>query len=244
MPAALFEQLAASWPEVLRQPPTARQTEQVVQYVALLVEWNQRMNLTAIKEPEGIIVKHFMDSLSVLAALEPLANEAFSLIDVGTGAGFPGAALAILRPTWRVTLLEATRKKVEFLDVVVQELGLDNVTTLRGRAEDQGQEPQQRERYDAAVARAVAELAVLAEYCLPFVRVGGHWVAQKGPKVEEEVLTCRNALGQLGGKLLQVQSLSVPGMAEETRNLVIVQKVRPTPAIFPRRPGTPSKRPL
>lgn len=240
----LFEQLAASWPEVLPQPPTARQTEQVGQYTALLVEWNQRMNLTAIKEPEGIIVKHFMDSLSVLAALDPVASDGFRLIDVGTGAGFPGAALAILRPTWRVTLLEATRKKVEFLDAVVQALGLENVTTLRGRAEEQGQEPSQRERYDAAVARAVAELAVLAEYCLPFVRVGGHWVAQKGPKVEEEVSASRNALGQLGGKLLRVQPLAVPGMTEETRNLVIVQKVKATPVTFPRRPGTPSKRPL
>lgn len=244
MTSDLFTQLASSWPEVITPPPTEAQVAQFARYAELLAEWNERVNLTAIADPEGIVVKHFLDSLSVLAALDPISRDELRLIDVGTGAGFPGMALAIMRPRWQVTLLEATRKKVDFLALVAQELGLTNVATLWGRAEEMGQAREQREKYDAAVARAVAELPVLAEYCLPFVQVGGRWVAQKGARVEEEVQGARNALGQLGGRLLGVEEVTVPGLEEEARALVIVEKVRPTPATFPRRPGTPSKRPL
>lgn len=239
----LFERLAASWLPTLRDAPTARQVAQFRRYATLLVEWNERINLTAIADEEGIVVKHFLDSLSVLPFLD-LLGDAPSLIDVGTGAGFPGMALAIMRPAWHVTLLEATRKKVDFLALVADELGLPNVTPLWGRAEEQGQEPAHRERYDAAVARAVAELPVLAEFCLPFIRTGGRWVAQKGPRVDEEVQRARNAFGQLGGKLVAVESVTIPGLEGETRTLVVVEKVRPTSATFPRAPGTPKKRPL
>jgi 16S rRNA (guanine527-N7)-methyltransferase len=238
----LFEQLAATWLPILREPPTPRQVEQFSRYASLLVEWNERVNLTAITDEEGIVTKHFLDSLSVLPMLDPL-GEALSLIDVGTGAGFPGMALAIMRPAWQVTLLEATRKKVDFLALVAAELGLRNVMPLWGRAEERGQEAAHRERYDAAVARAVAELPVLAEFCLPLIRTGGRWVAQKGPRVEEEVQRARNAFGQLGGKLLTVESVAIPGL-EEARTLVVVEKVRPTSATFPRAPGIPKKRPL
>jgi 16S rRNA (guanine527-N7)-methyltransferase len=242
--AQLFEQLATGWLEVLREAPTSQQVEQFARYSELLVEWNQRINLTAIVDEEGIVTRHFLDSLSVLAALDPAASDGYSVIDVGAGAGLPGVPLAIMRPRWEVTLLEATRKKVDFLSLVAAELKLSNVTALWGRAEDWGQESVFRERFDAAVARAVAELPVLAEFCLPFVRQGGRWVAQKGPRAEEEVQQARNALGQLGGRLLRVEQVAVPGLAGETRALVIVEKVKATPATFPRRPGTPAKRPL
>lgn len=244
MPLTLFETLAAEWLTVLGAPPTPTQVTQFAQYAALLVEWNQRINLTAITDEEGIVIKHFLDSLSVLLALDPLDEAGLRLIDVGTGAGFPGIPLAIMRPTWQVTLLESTRKKVEFLQTVGEALGLENIDPLWGRAEEQGQAAAQRARYDAAVARAVADLPVLAEYCLPFVRVGGRWVAQKGPKAEEEVQGARNALGQLGGRLLAVEEVTVPGLEEQTRTLVIVEKVKATPATFPRRSGVPAKRPL
>ncbi|MDQ4078647.1 MAG: 16S rRNA (guanine(527)-N(7))-methyltransferase RsmG [Chloroflexota bacterium] len=244
MPRSLLKELTASWLDVLRNPPTTLQLEQFERYIDLLREWNERINLTAITDPEGIVVRHFLDSLSVLAALDGVADETFSVIDVGTGAGFPGMALAIMRPSWQVTLLEATRKKVDFLSLVIQELELSNVQPIWGRAEEAGQMPAHREQYDAAVARAVAELPVLAEYCLPFVRPGGVWVAQKGPRVEEEVEKSRNALGQLGGKLLAVEEITIPGLSDETRTLVIVEKRKATPTAFPRRPGTPAKRPL
>jgi 16S rRNA (guanine527-N7)-methyltransferase len=238
-----FEQLTADWLQVLREPPTGQQVQQFNRYASILIEWNERINLTSIINEEGIVVKHFLDSLSVLPMFDP-QGDSISLIDVGTGAGFPGMALAIMRPGWHVTLLEATRKKVDFLALVAQELGLTNVTTLWGRAEEQGQEHAHRERYDAAVARAVADLPVLAEFCLPFIRTGGRWVAQKGPRVDEEVQRARNAFGQLGGKLLAVESVTIPGLEDETRTLVLVEKVRPTPTTFPRAPGTPKKRPL
>ncbi|MGH2542725.1 MAG: 16S rRNA (guanine(527)-N(7))-methyltransferase RsmG [Ardenticatenaceae bacterium] len=244
MPLPLFEELATGWLDVLGEAPTSHQVEQFACFAALLIEWNQRVNLTAIADPDGIVVKHFLDSLSVLPALDGIATEQLTLIDVGTGAGLPGIALAIMRPAWQVTLLEATRKKVDFLTLVADEIQLSNVVPLWARAEEQGQAAAHREQYDAAVARAVAELPVLAEYCLPFVRVGGRWVAQKGPKVEEELYRSRNAFGQLGGKLLAVEPVTVPSLPDETRALVIVEKIKPTPATFPRRPGTPAKRPL
>ncbi|MGB0389382.1 MAG: 16S rRNA (guanine(527)-N(7))-methyltransferase RsmG [Ardenticatenaceae bacterium] len=242
---SFFEKLAATWLDVLGEPPTQRQVIQFARYADLLIEWNQRINLTAIIEPEEIVVKHFFDSLSLLAALDSVASEPFRLIDVGSGAGFPGMALAIMRPTWQISLLDSTRKKVDFLRLVAHELGLlDQVTPLWGRAETLGRQASHREQYDAAAARAVASLPTLAEYCLPFVRVGGHWVAQKGPKAKEDLKHSRNAFGQLGGKLRAVEAVSVPGISNQVRNLVIVQKTKPTPRTFPRRPGTPSKRPL
>ena len=236
MPTTLFETLAKDWLGVLRTPPTMRQVAQFARYTDLLIQWNKRINLTSITEPDEIVVKHFLDSLSVLIGLEPTVSQTCSLIDIGSGAGFPGIALAIIRPTWQITLLEATRKKVSFLESVVHELGLANIRILWGRAEEFGRQAVHREQYEAAVARAVAELPVLAEYCLPFVRVGGLWVAQKGPKVEDEVKRSRNALGQLGGKLQGVESVAVPGMVNYVRSLVVVEKIKPTPATFPRRP--------
>ncbi len=236
--------LTTAWAEVLPAPLTDEQEAQFARYALLLQEWNEKINLTAITDEAGIVVKHFMDSLSVFAVLNKDDSAAYSVLDVGTGAGFPGLVLAIMRPTWTVTLLESTRKKIDFLITVANDLGLKNVKTVWARAEDAGQDRRHREQYDVAVARAVAELPILAEYCLPFVRVGGQWVAQKGPKVEEEVAKARNAFGQLGGKLLEVKTITVPGMEQGTRSLVVVQKIKSTPSVFPRKAGTPTKKPL
>lgn len=241
---SLFDELASQWLDVLGEPPTPQQVILFAHYANLLLEWNKKINLTAITKPEEIVVKHFFDSLSLLAILDPIANQSLKLIDVGSGAGFPGMALAIMRPTWQVTLVESIRKKADFLQLVVNKLGLKQVNVVRERAETLGKQKRYRESYDVAVARAVAALPVLAEYCLPFVRVGGCWVAQKGPKVKEELGSSRNAFGQLGGKLRAVEAISVPGMAQQTRHLIVVEKIKATSPTFPRRPGIPSKRPL
>ena len=241
---SLFEKLANEWLDVLGAPPTPQQVILFAHYANLLLEWNNKINLTAITDPEQIVIKHFFDSLSLLSVLDPIADEPLKLIDVGSGAGFPGMALAIMRPTWDVTLVESIRKKADFLSLVIHQLGLKRVRVVRERAEKLGQQKTHRESYDVAVARAVAALPVLAEYCLPFVRVGGRWVAQKGPKVKEELGSSRNAFGQLGGKLRAVEAITVPGMQEQTRHLIVIEKTKPTSATFPRRPGIPSKRPL
>lgn len=243
MPRDTLLHLTAGW-ERLEPPLDDLALDRLAQYAALLAEWNARINLTAISEPKEIVVRHFLDSLSILPHLDALGNDAVRLIDVGSGGGFPGLPLAIARPGWRVTLLEATRKKVEFLEHVVETLALEGVTPLWGRAEERGRDPAHRAAYDAAVARAVARMQVLAEYCLPFVRVGGRWIAQKGPRGPEELAAARNALGQLGGRLVTVEEVLVPGLEQESRRLIVVDKVRATPVQFPRRAGTPAKRPL
>ena len=210
-------------------------------YARLLREWNERFNLTAITDPEGIQLKHFLDSLSVLKTLPagPLR-----LIDIGTGAGFPGLPLKIaLGPELTLTLVEATGKKITFLDAVVKELGLQGVTSVKARAEEIGQDPAHRERYDVAVARAVAELPVLLEYLLPAVKVGGRAIAQKGATAPAEAETAHAAARRLGGHLREIIALTLPGLPDP-RHLVIYDKVQATPKQYPRRPGLPSKSPL
>jgi 16S rRNA (guanine527-N7)-methyltransferase len=203
--------------------------------------WNERFNLTAITDPEGIQVKHFLDSLSLLAVLP--ANPAGRLIDVGTGAGFPGLPLKIVCPALHVTLVEATGKKVTFCEAVAAKLGLRDVTVVKARAEEIGQDPAHRAQYDWAVARAVAELPVLAEYLLPLVRVGGQAIAQKGQSAPAEVQAAAAAVRALGGQWAQTQPLALPGLPE-ARYLVVYDKVAPTPPAYPRRVGVPSKSPL
>ncbi|MGC9400309.1 MAG: 16S rRNA (guanine(527)-N(7))-methyltransferase RsmG [Anaerolineae bacterium] len=209
-----------------------------------LLEWNQKFNLTAITEYENAQIRHFLDSLTCLLALErekPLRGDA--LIDVGTGAGFPGLVLKILRPELCLTLLEATAKKTRFLHHIVRRLGLQGVTIIHARAESLGHDPRHRERYDWAVARAVAEMPVLAEYLLPFVKVKGRVLAQKGEDAAAEVQRAEYAITRLGGRVRKLLPLEIHGLAE-TRYLVVIDKVAATPATYPRRPGMPSKRPL
>jgi 16S rRNA (guanine527-N7)-methyltransferase len=209
-----------------------------------LVNWNQRFNLTAITDREGVLVRHFLDSLSCLKAL-PQADLAAGarVIDVGTGAGFPGLPLKIICPAMRLTLLEATGKKVTYLEHVVDALGLAGVEVIHGRAEELGRDATHRERYDWALARAVADMPALAEYLLPLVRVGGAVLAQKGEGAAAEVHKADAAIVTLGGRVRQLVPVELRGLAE-TRYLVVMDKVASTPEKYPRRPGMPQKRPL
>jgi 16S rRNA (guanine527-N7)-methyltransferase len=210
-------------------------------YMELLLEWNQRFNLTAIEAPESVIDKHFLDSLSSALALD--FSGVRRLVDVGTGAGFPGLVLKIAYPHLELLLLDAVEKRLRFLQRVVDELRLPEVRMLHARAEDAGRDPAYREQFDAAISRAVARLNTLAEYCLPLVRVGGTFLAQKGPQMTEELDEAREALRILGGGEPTVHSHRLP-RSEIERSLVLVPKIRATPRTYPRQAGTPRKHPL
>jgi 16S rRNA (guanine527-N7)-methyltransferase len=228
----------------LRLTPTQQASFQL--YYEELVIWNQKFNLTAIIEYEQVQIRHFLDSLSCLLARETrltLGRPGAKMIDVGAGAGFPGLPLKLVCPATRLTLLEATGKKVTFLEHVVQRLGVQTVTAINARAEELAHDFAHREQYDLALARAVAELPVVAEYTLPFCKVGGWVVAQKGEAAAAEAWSAERAITILGGALRRVIPVELPGLPED-RSLVVIEKVSPTPANYPRRPGIPAKRPL
>ena len=215
-------------------------------YYEELVAWNQKFNLTAITEYEQVQVRHFLDSLSCLLAEEAkfaLRRADARAIDIGTGAGFPGIPLKMVCPGLRLTLLEATGKKVSFLEHLVERLKLHRVTVVHARAEDLAHDPLHRQQYDLALARAVADLPVLVEYMLPFCQVGGWVIAQKGEAGAAEAWNAERSVTLLGGELRRVVPVELPGLSED-RSLVVIEKVSPTPEIYPRRPGIPSKRPL
>lgn len=207
----------------------------------LLMEANRRVNLTALRTEEEVVLKHFLDSLTLLAL--PLWEGPLRVLDLGTGAGFPGLPLKIVRPELEITLLDATKKKVAFVEEAVDALGLKGALALWGRAEALAHRPEHREAYGRVVARAVAPLCVLVELGLPFLALGGVMVAQKGPKVAEELAPLPQALSLLGGRLAGVHPLRLPFALEE-RHLVALAKEAPTPPRFPRRPGVPEKHPL
>ena len=209
-------------------------------YQALLLEWNQKFNLTAITDPGEMQLKHFYDSLTCLRAIPP---EAKSLIDIGCGAGLPGIPLKIMLPGLKLVLADSVGKKVEFCRVAAQELGLTDVTALHARAEDLGQDKNHREQYDWAVARAVAPLPVLAEYLLPLVRVGGSMLAQKGSSAADELDQANMAIRTLGGGQVKVDAFELP-ITHDQRALIQIVKEKNTPAQYPRKAGTPSKKPL
>jgi 16S rRNA (guanine527-N7)-methyltransferase len=210
-------------------------------YADELRAWNEQVNLTAIIDPEEIEMRHFLDSLTCLAALKP--GPGLRVIDVGTGAGFPGLPLKIIYPALDLTLVEATGKKIAFLRHIVARLSLDSVTLVNERAETVGQMPEHRERYDWAVARAVAGMPVLAEYLLPLCAMGGHALAQKGESAHAEAAEAEHAIHLLGGRLAQIIPVELPTVAE-THYLIDILKVAATPPHYPRRPGMPGKRPL
>ncbi|MBQ8683795.1 MAG: 16S rRNA (guanine(527)-N(7))-methyltransferase RsmG [Clostridia bacterium] len=214
-------------------------------YARLLVEWNEKMNLTAITDPVGVTVKHFADSL---AAAPLLPEGAFSLIDVGTGAGFPGVPLALYRPDCRLTLLDSLNKRLVFLEAVCKELALP-VTLIHARAEEGGRKPELREKFDVATARAVAALPTLCEYCLPFVKKGGRFIALKGPDADREQEAANKAVSLLGGKVVSSITLTLPAQPEPDiepmeRRLLRIDKVRPTPPAYPRPSAKIAKAPL
>lgn len=207
-----------------------------------LLEWNSRFNLTAIRDKEGIETKHFLDSLTCLMALD-LSNTPRSLIDIGTGAGFPGIPLKLMLPQMRLTLVESIQKKAGFCTHMVEKLSLRQVQVLPERAEDVGQDPNHRECYDLATARAVAAMPTLVEYLLPLVRIGGLVIMQKGESAQLEALKSEKVIQRLGGKIRVILPVVLPGVADE-RYLVVLEKVARTAAEFPRRTGLPSKQPL
>ncbi len=220
---------------------STEQLEQFALYFKRLVETNRQFNLTAITDEEGVYIKHFYDSL-IVATQVPF-NNIDSMIDIGTGAGFPGIPLKIAFPHLRLVLLDSLQKRISFMTGVVEELGLKDVRLIHGRAEEVGNQKNERERFDLATARAVARLNVLAEYCLPFVKVGGYFVAMKGKEVKAEITEAQGALQKLGGGDLSVHRSLLPKEYGE-RNLLLVHKKRKTPKTYPRRPGTPSRNPL
>jgi 16S rRNA (guanine527-N7)-methyltransferase len=220
---------------------TARQMMALINYEKELLEWNQKFNLTAIRDVESIRVKHFLDSYSCVLAWK--ANPPHRLVDIGTGAGFPGIPLKIIYPTMHVTLVESVGKKAMFCQHVIQTLGLEGIEVIQTRAEDLGQNPAHRESYDWAVARAVANLNILSEYLLPLVKVGGTMLAQKGESGPVEAQSAEKAMKLLGGKLKQLIPVELPGVADD-RFLVLVDKVAATPPKYPRKAGIPMKMPL
>lgn len=220
---------------------TARQIMALTTYEKELLEWNQKFNLTAIRDSESIRTKHFLDSFSCTLAWK--ASPPNQLIDIGTGAGFPGIPLKILYPTLNLTLVESVGKKAMFCQHIVRVLGLDHVDVIQARAEDLGQNPQHREKYEWAVARAVANLNVLSEYLIPLVKLGGAVLAQKGESGPAEAQSAEKAMELLGGKLKQLIPVHLPGVADD-RYLVVMEKVAATPPRYPRKPGIPMKMPL
>ena len=217
------------------------QLQQFDRYQELLVEWNQKMNLTALTEPKDVAIKHMIDSVRVYD--EKWFSEGMSVIDVGTGAGFPGLPLKILCPSLKVTLLDSLNKRVKFLETVVSELGLSDIVCVHARAEEAARQKQYREKFDAVVSRAVARLPILAEYDLPFVRVGGFFAAMKGAKYEEEAEEAKEAVKLLGGGEPVLREIKLPGL-EDKRGIIYIRKEKKTPSVYPRKAGTPEKNPI
>lgn len=223
---------------------TEEQIQKFFSYYELLIERNKVMNLTAITEMEDVITKHFVDSLLLVNAVPEIRERPYSCIDVGTGAGFPGIPLKIMFPQLKITLLDSLNKRIGFLNDVIQELGLTDIIALHGRAEDFGRDALHREQYDLCVSRAVANLATLSEYCLPFVKTGGRFVPYKSGKVEEELTQGNSAVNKLGGAMDPVITLKLPGTEDVERTFVPIRKISKTAKKYPRKAGLPSKEPL
>lgn len=228
------EKLLKKCPEL-----TKKMQQQFEDYMKLLLEWNEKINLTAITEEDDIILKHFADSLTILKYIP----QGEKIVDVGTGAGFPGIPVKIVRDDVEVTLVDSLNKRILFLEDVIQKLKLKKVETLHFRAEEFGQNKKYRESFDIATSRAVANLSILVEYLLPLLKIGGTCICMKGAEIEEELENSKKAIQILGGKIEKVEEFTLPG-SDIKRNIVIIKKIKETPKKYPRKPGTPAKDPI
>lgn len=234
-----MKQMLTDGCRMLDIPISDKQLAELCSYAELLVEWNKKMNLTAITEPEEIVTKHFLDSMTALST----GKVSGSVIDVGTGAGFPGLVLKIMRPDIKLTLLDALNKRLTFLRAVAEELHIDDITFIHARAEDGGQNALYRAKFDAAVSRAVANMTVLSELCLPFVKKGGTFLALKGPMAEEELMEAKRAVTILGGEVNGILETNIP-FTNLSHKVVMITKARQTPMQYPRKAGIPTKIPI
>jgi 16S rRNA (guanine527-N7)-methyltransferase len=212
-----------------------------IKYKELIKEWNEKINLTAITEDSEIIKKHFIDSIKVFKFKE--LKNAKKVIDIGTGGGFPGIPMKIINPGSKIVLLDSLNKRINFLNEVIKELKLNDIETIHGRAEDYANQSKYREKFDVAISRAVANLTVLSEFCLPYVKVGGYFVAMKGPAIEEEMKDAKNAIKILGGEIEEILKVDIEG-SDLNHNLVIIRKLKETPKKYPRKAGMVTKSPL
>lgn len=216
-----------------------KQLEQFFEYMELLIEWNEKMNLTAITEPEEIILKHFIDSITILKDIEDNSR----VVDVGTGAGFPGIPLSIMNPTLKITLVDSLNKRLIFLQEVVNKLQLKNVEIIHSRAEEFGQNKKYRESFDVATSRAVANLSTLSEYLVPLVKIGGKVIGMKAADAQEEINDAKKAIEVLGGTIEKIAEFNLP-QSDIGRTVITIRKQKQTPNKYPRKPGTPSKEPI
>lgn len=215
------------------------QSEKFFKYMNLLLEWNEKINLTAITEPKDIILKHFIDSITI----EKYIKDNSKMIDIGTGAGFPGIPVSIIKNNVKITLMDSLNKRIKFLDEVIKENKLTNVDTIHGRAEELARNEEYREKFDIATSRAVASLNILLEYMIPFVKVGGYCICMKGSNVEEEIEKAKKALEVLHCSIEKIEKFELPG-SDYGRNIIIVKKNDSTSKKYPRKPGTPVKEPI
>ena len=220
---------------------TDKQYQQFLEYYELLVEWNKVMNLTGITEFDEVVMKHFVDSLSLVYAVP--ANKPYKVLDMGTGAGFPGIPLKIAFPDMEMVLLDSLNKRIKFLNEVINQLGLEKITAIHGRAEEFARKEEYREQFDLCVSRAVANLATLSEYCLPYVKKNGCFIPYKSGAIEEEMESSKKAVHVLGGKITEVKTFELPD-SDISRSLVVIKKEKETPKKYPRSGGKPTKEPI
>ena len=235
-----IEELLAESCKKINIELTEKQIKQFIDYKDMLLEWNEKFNLTAITDEREIILKHFVDCLAISAGAE-LAGK--KIIDVGTGAGFPGVPVKIAFPDTQMTLLDSLNKRITFLEELKNKLGLENVICIHSRAEDGGADKNLREGFYLCISRAVANLAVLSEYCLPFVKVGGYFISMKGPDVKDELKESEKAIKVLGGEVKEVKLINIPE-TDINHSLIIIKKIKPTPSKYPRKAGKAKKEPI